>query len=1751
MAIFLDCSLSNMQDLTTQKKRHISLKNACFAGVFVLALLATAWFRYHSWGQYGGPVLLLPSLPDEIQEISPEGNMILEFSQRMNTSSVEDKITILPDMPTQMTWDGRRLFLKPSKALKQGDQVTISLKEGMKSWLGKPSEKSYVISYEVGPAPELIDIFPEGDVLGGRDRISLLFTHAMVTGDQVDLALREAPLDISPPVDGDWRWLNTKTLSFLPSEEWPLSNRIEISNKEPLSTADQTVLQQNVSISYETPRIEQLPEEEQKEKHLVTEPFAISFTQPAQLNSLKDHVQLRDESGKALEFISIVPGEKEGYYLVKNQLGNWKYGESYSMLIGEELLPITGNLKLGKELQLNFNTEVLVELSNAVALEDGAFELKPGETEMKLTFKEEVLEEKLNAAIKLVPDYPFALIRKSAKEYLVRTDIFSQKRENIKIYISNLSHTNKTWISKAVELNIKQAGKFEIRAEQYPDKICIHSSSPLQETSYVKSALEEYPGKWGWKYWAEGCEDSPGFISYQIIKENLPPGNEVQVEVFAQDIWDRSQEISFSFSTLPEQERARKLKRSEGEFYLYESQAQDLQFEYESTNIGAITVQACKLSPEKAVEIESQYEKRWRSFFPNDEDCERYKAVANTFKVLWGENQQHVQALLDIFPEAEKGLYFFKAYAPGVKNEEGEALEINQVIHYTDLQVISKRGESALLWVTQNQQALENAVVHFLSSEGSILSSDRSNSDGLVSLEENRLKYEFTIIKTQDQQILLSTFRQTGYEPERYGSQVNIHESPYQYAFLLEKDSLLKNAITGVFTLKAFENGSPIAPKAKQGVLTLSNQKEEVLWRSFEDIDKWGNLPIHIQPQVPLLEDSYQLSVCLGLHDGVCHGENLWTTVYRQDINRTDFVRESAGVLTDQRQLFELENSDQVLTIQLLGEDENSLTLITVEKDHIIDQRVVRGTGSKIQFEISDLWYPEVLVTASTLSNGDLEYWAEVWRADEDMMKMTLEKPQADKELPRFSSGQNDQEKSYSLIIFEADAVDQDRVFEELSQLWHPRRGTKIITAGNTTPLGVRKYSYESLQLSSEPMSILEIPGVYIDSFEIPMHADDHVLEKLNDQQSHLFIAHNESASLGVATVQQEDEETNYSISIEGPDYLRPTDQVVYAVEISNDTSSTQNVSLRTTSEGLINYGESVFHAGLPSQASRSLRLPFGSPSETLEQQVIIHSELQFSDIYDPIRTSKDIEIIKNMNPVSSRSAFMKETNEKQSSILIPISPGQYVRKVIASRSPTAFVLENLKAQLRRESIGSEDALYQTVLAAQFSSFLSEKEDLHLDSEELQREIFYLKILQQSDGGWSQNAAELISDPLKTARMVKALSSLEELGYEIPEEMKNGYKGFLKDQLDAMVNERIRTEKKIYQIEPQKMVHELLILNALSSVSPNGVNYANNWYTAYSDLPNAAVLLLLITLEDFRDAGVSGMQYKIEELIQELKARRSKVNRINWIENDLPGDSHLSSFVLTSWYLEALVRQASSHSDIPSVITWLVQKKYLQEFQSSYQQFVFLRSMSSYLQIFTPSEVATELTVDLGDGNQNLLSFADTTASEAYAFTEVLTVIEENKFFPEISYAFDTAQAFFVEVSWQPLQSVSPLQSNELTVYQKWPTQRSWELDDELTVDLVILTAHDLENVLVIIPKVSLAEYHIDPTGDFPLALHRTPNQADHWMVIPVLEKGETTLRVDIQFTSSGKVETAPVIIYEEANPQRFATSNTIQVEVR
>lgn len=1733
------------------KKRLLLVLKGVSSIVLVLGLFfLIAWGRYAKQQFFGPPGVYIQDFTNGALEISPGAAFVIPFDQRMNKDTVRKAISIIPEKEGSWEWESKTLLIKPHVPFKTGEKYVVSIDTSATSIFGQPLASHYELQYVIGLSPQIKAVYPEALELTDEDGISILFSHPMVLHQEMERASAKELFTLMPPVNGQWTWYNQKAIAFRPSTSWDLSTRYQLIQKDVIQTLGGERIEENVERVFETERFA-LDEKfisglQQNPVRKIGEALVVSFNQEPSSESANSMIEVRDSKGRKVALKSVKNTENNKELLLRPAKGNWDYDEQYIANIKEGLMPQQGNLGLNESTEFAFQGE---SFFFPIGGEEKEYYYLPEEKRVVFQTKEEIPERLLNENFFVSPSYPFDITQSEKKISIdFKENAFSQKRENIVVTYSIKDKEGLT--AKVTELTFKPAKKLEYQMQEKERILCVFSNMALHETSTL-IGLEN--GQRSLARIENGQNDDCGernellpFTSY-FEKKYFSPNTTHDLEMRLVDKHNRITITPVTLVTSTITTDQRYLYTNNLSEYKHVSNAEDLQMDFQSKNIESLILTVCQLEAKKALAIETTYEQRWYSFDPDPEECIRFERRDLDVKVQWGKEQKESVLLPDVMDKLQNGIYFVHVVAPGYFNEQGEPLEALQILQLSAWNMLSKRGRSPLVWLSSSEDSspVKNAQVSFVSNDGLVLETHVTGDDGSIYLENTDIKYGYLMARKGKEELLMSAFSQEGIEPARFDISQDVREQKRLHQFYLEDPSLYGNTLQGVFILKEQEEGRLLVPNVSQAVIAVYDQQEKLLWRSFHQFDEYGSFQFEIPKRNLIVDERYQIEACVGLHQGVCHGESYWAFFSGTGFkgNKMSEMRSEVFSSSETKGIQKLSTEEREVgnevKFQISGLEQGVPFLFAVEREGVYDYQVItpESESMPMSFTITEKMVPEVMISVTQF--GAESFLADMKRISVKRKTKTLHFQKSPEKINEivFLDDNNQENKDVESFYFTLYGAGLN-LENKASEAFYPRIGTRVISAANIPD----KFLQDKTQ-NLQPFPQRSIPDVVIINGKLFSPGE----ESAHDFGKMYVVAHDKQGHFANLVFGQEVIQKDIRLEASFPNFVRPADKVISEITVTNENEDLKNLQMIVSSSDLVFPQGAVFHVGVPKNEKRVIAVPFQLKGNTLGESASFSSTLaNQSQILAAHSVILPVKHHEKLHPLS------KHLYHHSNSLQVEIDPdfsasGIWNVTTIIAPTPVAYILENVRVSLASKTLGLEEMVIKMGLAGEFEQFVS-AQDPSYTQQSFENELYYLAELQHADGSWSPLGENMDSEPVLSSAVVKSLSVLINANKEVPETMIQKAKLYLKGDLDRRSNERVRAAKKLSDETGEAVFEEMLILNALSSLSPTGVSYANSWYNIKEDLSVESLVLLLMTFEDYRDAGVASTEFRIEEILQLIHEKAQEANNKRWLTPEDLHSGRVSDFILTSWYLESLVRQASGRTEIPEVITWLRDQKDLTKNQYIAAQAAYVQAMSSYLKIYQAQVNSPVITVDTLTQSLSY-DLVPNDPTQAIVLEEILEV-EEDQEIPLIRISAENEQPLFVELIKNSEQSQELATDNGLTVFHSF-SKKQYEVGEEIRGEIIVLSDQNYERIVLVQPQVGGAlptASEDEREGEWQVL---SSNHDESWYLVKELSAGETRVPFTWTATHPGVYQLPPVYAYVSRSPDTYGISNSKVIEIR
>ncbi len=200
-------------------------------------------------------------------------------------------------------------------------------------------------------ALDILRITPEGDDVPAAKQIVITFDRPVVAIGKMDRSSSEIPVIISPPVQCEWRWINTSSLACNLPDKAPLqpATRYSLDINPGITSLDGAALAQVYHHTFLTERPSLVDNEFRLWKSPSLPVLRLSFNQPVDQDSVAKHIYMSlgekgetrvaltvspDPEDRVLPLILPIPGGKGAIVLDQNQ--TQKSNDNLKIISGRE-----------------------------------------------------------------------------------------------------------------------------------------------------------------------------------------------------------------------------------------------------------------------------------------------------------------------------------------------------------------------------------------------------------------------------------------------------------------------------------------------------------------------------------------------------------------------------------------------------------------------------------------------------------------------------------------------------------------------------------------------------------------------------------------------------------------------------------------------------------------------------------------------------------------------------------------------------------------------------------------------------------------------------------------------------------------------------------------------------------------------------------------------------------------------------------------------------------------------------------------------------------------------------------------------------------------------------------------------------------------------------------------------------------------------------------------------------------------------
>ncbi|MDD5639248.1 MAG: MG2 domain-containing protein [Candidatus Pacebacteria bacterium] len=246
------------------------------------------------------------------EKISQSATIKISIPSGIDINDIKNKITFNPKISGNWMTEQSNVFSfafadngSSSQTLyfKPNDKLVLNHYYDVLLSLGNNMEiKADFLAVE---DPRVINVFPDNKSEALEDsEIIILFNRPMIESANIGKTVENAPVEIIPQTNGNFKWISKTSLQFSPSESLVPSSNYEVKIKTGFVSLDGLNVAEG-SFKFETRNLRYLNDfPEEKKTVIYNEPIRIYFNQPVDLKKMIEEIRLYNSENKEIPFFA-------------------------------------------------------------------------------------------------------------------------------------------------------------------------------------------------------------------------------------------------------------------------------------------------------------------------------------------------------------------------------------------------------------------------------------------------------------------------------------------------------------------------------------------------------------------------------------------------------------------------------------------------------------------------------------------------------------------------------------------------------------------------------------------------------------------------------------------------------------------------------------------------------------------------------------------------------------------------------------------------------------------------------------------------------------------------------------------------------------------------------------------------------------------------------------------------------------------------------------------------------------------------------------------------------------------------------------------------------------------------------------------------------------------------------------------------------------------------------------------------------
>lgn len=907
-------------------------------------------------------------------KIASNAPLLISFNQLMNRSSVEGNFSITPQIGGEFRWTLGTMTFKPQERFTVGQTYTVTIAKTATNILGKNLDADYTTFFTVVDPPRVVLAVPTNETQVDT-RITVMFDRPMTELTTLDTTdARALPITITPALEGRFKWLGTSALQYIPKDRLAFSTEYTVTIPAGMNSIDGGTLEVSKSYTFRTPRIALvggLPNRIDGKQ-----PVRLAFNQAVNLDSLREHLSLMQEGAEKevklayekrteVEYKDDKKIEKEviekSVALLTPDGGDFGYDNQYELILEKEIAGLEGNLTTAADYTFKFRTDTFVNVDRqpfeganpfepAILRFDQPVNLNEVKENLSFTPSFEVKTEygkkcKEGYEKDTPPDQPCPLVDDETVVHVKAADrLPNSSRFEAVLKQALRARNGKQYLKKDYSWEFFTAAAFKIlRTSPAKDAVgpytyvCLFTTTQPASTDIEKRVLfapaikhrisvsvlsREYQN-------TDPCQPTgPGENFGFKIFALLDPDTRYAFTASANltDIFGQRLEKDFvlPFKTEGMKDADTELDLMQRDFFAYTTLAQHAQPVFTARNLKEFTLEICKLSPEKVLDIDTQSARTdrydpekygWSALVPSASNCDEYKTIQKKLPPGWW--QKHY---VEVGLEGElghslggPGYYYIRASSPQVYYmqsvydestkkyvQEKVPNRPDMVLGVTDLHLAAKDSrDTGLFWVTDLTagKPVKDAKIALYSSKGVRIEGESiTDGRGIAKRALNGLEFKYAIASRGGDNVIVDSYDNEGIAPWDFN--LNYGQIARSLKGYIYTERPLYQPTHEVFfkgILRDDEDARLTIPKDLKIEVEVVDSRETSIYKKELPVSAAGTFTGSLKLDEKASLGRYFIRTCLlgEEHKGDCYGENLNSYFFVEEYRKPEYKLEA------------------------------------------------------------------------------------------------------------------------------------------------------------------------------------------------------------------------------------------------------------------------------------------------------------------------------------------------------------------------------------------------------------------------------------------------------------------------------------------------------------------------------------------------------------------------------------------------------------------------------------------------------------------------------------------------------------------------------------------------------------------------------------------------------------------------------------------------------------------------------------------